>query len=189
MVEEVAATAVPHLEIGDTIVVPTDGRPARALVGSSTGEGLRIVVIDLARDWTTASRVAAAVAREAPDSGLPPEPLQDLADCLATASIAVTPVRDTPGLILMRIMAQLASVAADAATIGVATPADIDLAMRAGTNYPEGPLEWVDRVGSGTIVSVLDHMRDHYGEDRYRVAATLRDRAYLETDSRERSDG
>jgi 3-hydroxybutyryl-CoA dehydrogenase len=89
----------------------------------------------------------------------------------------------------MRIMAQLASVAADAATIGVATPADIDLAMRAGTNYPEGPLEWVDRVGSGTIVSVLDHMRDHYGEDRYRVAATLRDRAYLETDSRERSDG
>lgn len=188
-IEEAAGTALPHLAIGDTIVVPTDGRSAGALVASAMVGRRHIVVIDLARDWAVASRIAAAAAGQVPDGEAPPQPLQDLADCLAAASISVSPVRDTPGLVLMRIMAQLASVAADAAAIGVAAPADIDLAMRTGTNYPEGPLEWADRVGAGTIVSVLDHMRDHYGEERYRAAATLRELAYLEGDGRERPDG
>jgi 3-hydroxybutyryl-CoA dehydrogenase len=143
------------------------------------------VVIDLARDWGKTGRVAAAQADGVDADTGSGSPLQDLARVLGAASIDVAPVDDTPGLVLMRIMVQLASVAADAAAIGVATPADIDLAMRSGTNYPEGPLEWAARIGARTVVSVLDHMREHYREERYRVAANLRRAALTNSDPRE----
>jgi 3-hydroxybutyryl-CoA dehydrogenase len=174
-----------HLLVGGTAVVPTDGRTATALQTSGAFAGRQVVVMDLARDWATAGRVAAATA----DQSDPGSPLQDLADVAAAASIAVAPVDDTPALVLMRIMAQLASVAADAAAVAVATASDIDLAMRAGTNYPEGPLEWTNRVGAATVVSVLDHMREHYGEERYRAAAALRRAALTNSDLREATDG
>ena len=77
----------------------------------------------------------------------------------------------------MRTVAQLVAVAADAVALGVATPADIDLAMRLGTNYPSGPLEWADRLGATRVAVVLDNIRSAYGEDRYRVPAMLRRRA------------
>jgi 3-hydroxybutyryl-CoA dehydrogenase len=178
-------TAPGHLVIGGTAVVPTDGRTATALQAAGELPGLRVVVMDLARDWATAARVAAAPADQLNDAEDPELSLQDLAAVLAAASIEVTPVDDTPGLLLMRIMVQLASVAADAAATGVATPADIDLAMRTGTNYPEGPLEWAEGVGVGRVVSVLDHMREHYREERYRAAASLRRAALTNSDPRE----
>jgi 3-hydroxybutyryl-CoA dehydrogenase len=194
-----------HLLVGGTAVVPTDGRTATALQTSGAFADRQVVVMDLARDWATASRVAAAtadqsdpgsplqdladVAAATADQSDPGSPLQDLADVAAAASIAVAPVDDTPALVLMRIMAQLASVAADAAAVAVATASDIDLAMRAGTNYPEGPLEWTNRVGAATVVSVLDHMREHYREERYRAAAALRRAALTNSDFREATDG
>ena len=33
-------------------------------------------------------------------------------------------------------------------TEGVATERDIDTAMKMGTNYPHGPLEWVEKLAS-----------------------------------------
>ena len=68
-------------------------------------------------------------------------------------------VGDGPGLVLLRIMAQLASVAADAVLKGVATAADIDTAMRLGTNYPVGPLEWADTYGADRLVEDSTHDR------------------------------
>jgi len=56
----------------------------------------------------------------------------------------------------------------------VASAADIDTAMRLGTNYPLGPLAWGDRWGPATIVGILDAMQAWYGEDRYRPSALLR---------------
>ena len=57
---------------------------------------------------------------------------------------------------------------------GVASAADIDLAMRAGVNYPCGPLAWADRLGAATLVRVLDHLQAAYGEERYRPSLQLR---------------
>jgi len=156
-----------RLLIGDAVVVPTDGSTATELA-ARLGR-TEVAVLDLVGDAATATRVAVAEA----DQALM-RPGERFAAVAARAGIAVSPVGDTPGLVLMRIVAQLASVAADAVTFGVAGAADVDTAMRLGTSYPQGPLAWADSIGVGTVVGVLDRLRAFYGEDRYRVASRLR---------------
>ena len=166
-----ADTGPGRLLVDDAVIVPTDGTTATELaarLGCS-----EVAVLDLVGDWSTATRVAVAEADQATKS-----PRQFFAGVAAGSGLAVSPVGDTPGLVLMRIVAQLASVAADAVTLGVASTEDVDTAMRLGTNYPRGPLEWADRLGAGVVVGVLDRLRGYYGEDRYRVASRLRRAAF-----------
>ena len=75
--------------------------------------------------------------------------------------------------------------AVDARNRGVASAADIDTAMRLGTNYPLGPLAWGQRWGPATVLAVLDAMQAWYGEDRYRPSAPLRRIAAAGRDLRE----
>ena len=157
-----------RLRIGDVALVPTDGRTATELAATGVVGTSEVAVFDLVRDWGEAERVAVAEAAQATG-----HPAAWLALMLGD-EVAVSPVGDAPGLVLMRIVAQLASVAADAVLTGVAGPEAIDTAMRLGTNYPAGPLEWVDRLGATTVVAVLDSLRAFYGEDRYRASALLR---------------
>lgn len=70
----------------------------------------------------------------------------------------------------------LANEAADALLQGVASAADIDLAMRAGVNYPAGPLAWADTIGLVHILRVLENLHASYGEARYRPSLLLRRR-------------
>ncbi len=163
-----AADAGPgRLVVGDTVVVPTDGTTATELaVRLGRAE---VAVLDLVGDWSSATRVAVADADQARG-----RPAVAFAAAVAPAGVVVSSVGDTPGLVLMRIVAQLASVAADAVTLGVASAADVDTAMRLGTNYPRGPLEWAEALGAATVVDALDRLRAYYGEDRYRVASRLR---------------
>ena len=83
------------------------------------------------------------------------------------------------GLAVMRTVAMLANEAADAVTQGVATPADLDLAMQRGVNYPRGPLAWGDTLGAARVRDVLHHLAAHYGEDRYRTAPLVTRRAAM----------
>ena len=85
-------------------------------------------------------------------------------------------IDDAPGLVVMRTVAMLANEAADAAMQGVASAADIDIAMTKGVNYPLGPLAWADRIGLPHVLAVLDALARTYGEDRYRASALLRRR-------------
>ena len=75
-----------------------------------------------------------------------------------------------------RILAMLINEAADAAYLNVAKPADIDLAMRYGTNYPKGLLAWGEEIGFTEVVRRLDALYDFYREDRYRCSPGLRRR-------------
>ena len=158
-----------HLIVGGVNLVPTFGATATALAAGAVFGSAEVAAIDLVRDWDTADRAAVAVADQAD-----PATAATVAGALQAAGLEVSIVDDAPGLILMRIVAQLASVAADAATLGVATPDAIDTAMRLGTSYPAGPIAWANAVGPTTIVTVLDILRGFYGEDRYRAAAALR---------------
>jgi len=83
-------------------------------------------------------------------------------------------VSDAPGLVRMRVVACLVNEAASAVMEGVASPADIDLAMKLGTNYPYGPLAWGDLIGLDTVLGVLNGLFGEYGEDRYRPCPLLR---------------
>jgi 3-hydroxybutyryl-CoA dehydrogenase len=73
-----------------------------------------------------------------------------------------------------RIVAMLINEAADAVLFRVATPADVDLAMTRGVNYPKGLLAWADEIGVATVHDRMVALQDEYGEDRYRPSALLR---------------
>ncbi|MBU0750620.1 MAG: 3-hydroxyacyl-CoA dehydrogenase [Gammaproteobacteria bacterium] len=148
----------------------TDGRSATRRAADSALAAT--VVIDLALDYATAPRLAAAAALQCP------QPQFDAAvGLLQAAGFVVSPVADAPGLVLMRAVAMLANEAADAVHQGVCTAAAADAAMRLGTNYPRGPLAWADAIGVAAVVTVLANLAEAYGEDRYRVSPFLRSRA------------
>ncbi len=83
-------------------------------------------------------------------------------------------IQDRAGMVLPRILCMLINEAAFALTEGTASPADIDTAMKLGTNYPFGPVEWGDRMGFKHVVSVLEAIHEETAEERYRIAPLLR---------------
>jgi 3-hydroxybutyryl-CoA dehydrogenase len=83
-------------------------------------------------------------------------------------------VRDAPGLVLGRIVCQLVNEAAFAVSEGVATAADVDIAMRHGYNWPRGPLEWADTIELDQLLATLDALHEELREERYRAAPLLR---------------
>ena len=82
-------------------------------------------------------------------------------------------VDDVPGLVLGRILAQIVNEAHFAVGEGVATPEDVDVAMRLGFNWPRGPFEWADAIGPARLVRVLDALGSELDAERYRVAPLL----------------
>ena len=70
--------------------------------------------------------------------------------------------------------------ALDAVQKGVASPEDIDTAMRLGVNYPHGPLAWGESVGWQRVLRMLENLQQHYGEERYRPGSLLRQKALVE---------
>ncbi|HDG1685713.1 TPA: 3-hydroxyacyl-CoA dehydrogenase [Kluyvera cryocrescens] len=89
-------------------------------------------------------------------------------------------IADYPGLLVWRTVAMLANEALDAVQKGVACAEDIDTAMRLGVNYPRGPLAWGESLGWGRVLCLLENLQQHYGEERYRPSALLRQKALLE---------
>ena len=77
-------------------------------------------------------------------------------------------------LIFERILAMLINEAIDAVHMQVASPADIDLAMTKGVNYPKGLLAWGNEVGLPRVLGWLERLQADYGEDRYRPSPLLR---------------
>jgi 3-hydroxybutyryl-CoA dehydrogenase len=83
-------------------------------------------------------------------------------------------VGDAPGLVLGRIVCQVINECAFALGEGIGDAADIDTGMMLGLSYPRGPLEWADTIGLDRVLSVLQALREEYGEERYRAAPALR---------------
>ena len=67
--------------------------------------------------------------------------------------------------------------AADAVYLGIASAKDVDIAMLKGVNYPKGLLVWAEELGLQKVVSIIDGLRDTYGETRYRCSPLLRELA------------
>jgi 3-hydroxybutyryl-CoA dehydrogenase len=151
---------------GGAVLARCDGRPATALAADW---GQPVVVVDRTLDDAVAEGVAIAVS-----DGCPAAARDEATGLLQAAGLTVFVIDDAPGLVVTRTVAMLVNGAVDARHKGVASAADIDTAMRLGTNYPLGPLAWGDRWGPATIVGVLDALQAWYGEDRYRPSAWLR---------------
>lgn len=155
------------LHAGDAVIALADGRLASQ---RAKEDGLRnLVLIDLALDYSKASRLGITCSADTA-----PEALDQAVALLAKAGIAASRLSDTPGLAVLRTVAMLANEGADAVLQGVGSAGDIDLAMRAGVNYPQGPLAWAGQIGIGNVLRVLDNLQAAYGEDRYRPSLLLR---------------
>ena len=83
-------------------------------------------------------------------------------------------VKDAPGLTFPRILSLIINEAARSLEEGVATAKEIDVAMRLGVNYPQGPLRWADQIGLDDVLAVLEGLEDESGDDRYRPAPLLK---------------
>jgi 3-hydroxybutyryl-CoA dehydrogenase len=76
--------------------------------------------------------------------------------------------------VLARILCLIVNEAAAMLMEGAATARDIDTAMKLGTNYPHGPLEWADLLGVDFVYATLAGLRVEQDEDRYRPCPLLR---------------
>jgi len=83
-------------------------------------------------------------------------------------------VADSAGLVRARIVCCIINEALSALQEQVASVQDIDLAMKLGTNYPHGPLEWSALIGLETVLGVMEGLQNEFGEDRYRPAPLLK---------------
>lgn len=155
------------LRVGDAVLALSDGRLASQ---RAREDGLaNLVLLDLALDYAEASRLGITWA--ASTSALARDQAVAL---LQRAGITAAPLADIPGLAVLRTVAMLANEGADAVLQGVGSAADIDLAMRAGVNYPKGPLAWADAIGLAALLRTLDNLQAAYGEARYRPSLLLR---------------
>jgi 3-hydroxybutyryl-CoA dehydrogenase len=131
------------------------------------------VLIDHAIDYTKATRLAIAVAEQCEAAAA-----DAAVGMLQAAGLAVSRLKDVPGLAVMRTVAMLANEAADVVDQGVADAAGVDTAMRLGVGYPRGPLAWAGAIGWRELRTVLRHLGDSYGESRYRVSPWIEQRYF-----------
>jgi len=98
---------------------------------------------------------------------------------LSVGGVAVSRINDSPGFVMPRIQAAITNLACDLCQQGISSPADLDLGMRLGFNFPEGPLEASARLGSGVMLKLVQGLYDCYADDRYRPSPWLRRREML----------
>lgn len=170
-----AADAAAQVAISDNVtkldgvlLLETCGETALAL---SVRHGCPVVVYDHSAGDTV---VLAASATNSPDE------TDKAIYYFQQQGKKVLRIADYPGLLVWRTVAMLANEALDAVQKGVACAEDIDTAMRLGVNYPRGPLAWGESLGWGRVLRLLENLQQHYGEERYRPSALLRQKALLE---------
>ena len=110
----------------------------------------------------------------APGLRTEPEVLEEVEGYLKGEGYLTERVGDFSGLVFRRVLFMVINEAIHVLWEGIASREDIDQAMRLGTNYPMGPLEWGDRVGLDRVYEGLRALYEEYGDDRYRPCPLLR---------------
>ncbi len=103
-----------------------------------------------------------------------PEAANEVEAFLKARGFETERVGDFSGLVLRRVLFMIINEAAYTLWEGIAIREDIDLAMKLGTNYPMGPLEWADAIGLDRVYNGLKSLHEEYGDDRYRPCPLIR---------------
>ncbi len=82
--------------------------------------------------------------------------------------------KDTPGFIVNRVLMPLFIEAIRILEEGIASPEDIDKAVKLGLNHPMGPLQLADLTGLDVDLNVMDYLFDETKDSRFAAPLTLR---------------
>ena len=134
----------------------------------------RLIGIGLYDSFSKSKRIEIA-----PSKITHPEILKNAEKFLHEAGINYSIVPDRVGMIFPRIVSMIINEAVQVYSEQIASKEDIDTAMKLGTNYPFGPLEWADRLSAGLVYNILAGLQRDFGEDRYRPHPTLKEMVKL----------
>lgn len=83
-------------------------------------------------------------------------------------------VENRVGMVTPRIIFMIINEACFTLQEGTASIADIDTAMKLGTNYPYGPFEWADKIGITNVYEVLQAVYEDTKDERYKICPLLK---------------
>jgi len=108
-----------------------------------------------------------------------PDVMQTAQALMAADGTPVTAIQDSPGFVAQRIVAMIVAIGTSVAQQEIASPDDIDRAVKLGLAYPFGPLSFADHIGPRRIQAILEGMLACTDDPRYRPGLWLRRRAAL----------
>ena len=158
-----------RLELGDAIIASNTSAlsitelamqyrdPARVIGMHFFNPVEAMALVEVIRGLTTSDEVLATVL--------------DLARQLGKTPIQV---EEAPGFVVNRLLIPLINEAIAISAEGIASPADIDTAMKLGANHPMGPLELGDLIGLDVCLAIMETLHEEMGDDRYRPHPLLR---------------
>lgn len=83
-------------------------------------------------------------------------------------------VADRVGMASPRVICMIINEAFYTVQEGTASREDIDAGMKLGTNYPFGPFEWCERIGTGHVYELLEAMYEDTKDERYKICPLLK---------------
>lgn len=134
----------------------------------------RIIGIGLYDSFSNAKRIEIAPSKIT-DGAV----LKNAENLLKVLGLEYSVVPDRTGLVFPRVVSMIINEAVQVYSEKIASKEDIDTAMKLGTNYPFGPLEWADRIGIELIYNVLIALQRDFGEDRYRPHPAMKEMVNL----------
>jgi len=81
---------------------------------------------------------------------------------------------DIPGFVSARVIATIINEAFMTVEENVSVEKEIDTAMKLGTNYPYGPFEWGEKIGSNKVVYLLEVLEKE--QNRYKPSPLLKNK-------------
>jgi 3-hydroxybutyryl-CoA dehydrogenase len=108
-----------------------------------------------------------------------PDFLASAKTLLKTDGTPVSQLNDSPGFVAQRVVATIVNIGCDIAQQRIATPDDIDHAVRLGLGYPRGPLAMGDALGPTRVLGILEALSAYTRDPRYRPSLWLIRRARL----------
>ncbi|MGM8885370.1 3-hydroxyacyl-CoA dehydrogenase [Psychrobacter sp. 1U2] len=94
-------------------------------------------------------------------------------------AVDATLITESTGFVAQRVVAMVINLGCDMAMQGIATPKDIDNAIKLGLGYPYGPISWGDELGASRVLLILQRIYALTGDPRYRPSPWLQRRAKL----------